>query len=240
MRRSVASALVLFIVLALVAVAGLGGYEYLKVSVIEVSGAEYFSRDEITSLAGIPPDVNIFLLDESKIRENINQDPRVQFESLERVLPDKIILHVQERLSACVTKYTNSYLLLDKDGFVLEIAEDDAPGGYPLVVGLGISGVSVGDRLEVTDVYQLNLLRDLITSINASDLKAAVNKIDLSEPANLTMDIAPGFTIKLGDNSNIHNKLNWAISVVPELLGRGITSGVVDVSSGQSAVYMPD
>ncbi len=64
-----------------------------------------------------------------------------------------------------------------------------------------------------------------------------VEIIDVSFAANIVLQTRQGMSIKLGDDTQLDEKLRLAQATIEELSVRGDTAGILDVSAVTSAYY---
>jgi cell division protein FtsQ len=162
--------------------------DYLVKS-IEVTSDGSLSRDSILTAAGVGQGQNIFSIELPKVQQRLIALPQVEDCRVERILPDKIVISVQERrpvawvvppdTSSGSFNFEDAYLV-DRRGILLKTKSLAAEYlGLPLIVGVNTSNCQEGQPLEL-DVVKAAL--DLI-HISSEVLQARfqIQSIDVSK-----------------------------------------------------------
>lgn len=102
-----------------------------------VVGREVTPRNALLKAVGVKPGAPILALDLEDARERVMALPWVREASIERVLPDTLVVHIVERKPLALWQHRGKFTLIDEEG--QEIVRDDiaAFGHLPVVVGDG-------------------------------------------------------------------------------------------------------
>jgi len=243
-RRSNAGKLILGIVIAVLAIAGLiyFGYVFFQAEVVEVEGNGKYTDIYIEGLADIEPETHMLMLDTDKIKQNIEEaEPYLEVLSVKKKIPKTVVIEVKERQPKALISYSDSYLLADGSANVLEIL-DALPEErlYPIIEGLTISAVSLGRQVGTEDTFKITVMGEILTALENRQLTDSIKSIDLSDINNIRMTSAEDLAIKFGQADKIVDKVKWIDKMLPTLKKDGRTSGVLDVSMGTFATYRMD
>jgi cell division protein FtsQ len=168
--------------------------------VVENDGA--LTADQVRQLSGAHVGQNLLSVDLDRARQNVETVPIVRRVCVRRELPNRLIISVQERMAvarvqsrAISGELGGSGVMVDRDGCVLKpfkladgaVIQPRHPiSGLPLLTGVKLGDVSVGQRVESEQVYQaLRLLDKLAQSAVCSAID--VEQIDLSKVRLLTV-----------------------------------------------------
>lgn len=196
-------------VLAVVGVLGLTGYGVYRLGKFGVSGLVYenerfaitridvenngvMTPERVMQFAGVKRGQNLYALDLNQVRRNLEMIPLVRHVSVRRVLPNRLIIHVEERTAAARLRVPSKELsdavfLIDRAGVVMKplklsdgtMLQPNAPRTVPLLTGVMPSDVRVGRPVESPQIYRaLELLERLEQSGAGAALE--VEQIDLS------------------------------------------------------------
>lgn len=247
-RRSVLAP-VSFILIVAAIVFGMG--VFFRVQTIEVIGAQSYTDEQIIEASEVEVGDNLFFNRISASSRIFKKLPFVEEASIERVMPNKIVITVAE---SSATAYftcegqewlmTASCKILENgtresfgdelDGLVevlnISPARDEA-GGY-LLAKNSILTVEDSDRLKLT------YLQELLHAFSSLGITADVDSLDLENPANPTFRYLDRFTVKMGPNENTDYKLRMLLSAVTQM--ESDLTGVVDLSEGTSVHVSPD
>lgn len=138
---------------------------------VEVSSDGELGREVVLRAAQIDEGSNIFSINLSAVEDRLRALPQVEEVNVQRVLPDKLTIVIQERrpiawiASADANKsgfnYDTAYLL-DRRGIALK-PKGSAPEymALPIIIGVDLSNVTVGQPIDREPVKAaLELIRD--------------------------------------------------------------------------------
>jgi len=137
---------------------------------IEVTSDGNLSRETILHTADIGEGQNIFSIDLPKVQQKLGSLPQVEESRIQRILPNKLVISVQERrpvawvappdTNSGLFNYENAYLV-DRRGILLR-TKSLAPEylGLPLIIGVDTTNCQAGQPLDQDEVKAaLDLIR---------------------------------------------------------------------------------
>ena len=162
---------------------------------IEVTSDGNLTREAILRAADVTEGQNIFSISLPKVQEKLGALPQVEESRIQRILPNKLVISVQERRPVAWVvppdtnvdsfNFENAYLV-DRRGILLK-TKSLAPEylGLPLVVGVDTSNCQAGQPLEEDDVKAaLDLIR---ASAEILQGRFQIQSIDVSKGYCLTV-----------------------------------------------------
>ena len=104
-------------------------------------------------------------------------------------LPDEVIIVLEERVPAAAVPYLSSYLIIDCNGFILDIVKQSQGVSLPVLEGIHVSCLSKGSFLEVSekDSYQFKVLTHFLKSLEEWEIKDRIRTIYIDHPDDLTL-----------------------------------------------------
>lgn len=187
---------------------------------IEVSGNEKLTVEQIISLSGIIKGENTFQFSAREAKEKIKENAYVQTVKVERKLPSGVQISIQERTPAFLMEYGNSYIYLDSQGYILEIATEKLE--LPMIQGIVTpeEKLVTGGRLEKEDLEKLNVVLEIIKSADANGILDQLTKMDISDEQDYKMILNDGqVTAHLGDCSIIGTRMLYVKAILEDNLG---------------------
>jgi cell division protein FtsQ len=167
------------------------------VKTIEVHADGTLTRDTILKAVGLSEGTNIFSISLPQVQEKLANLPQVEESHIQRILPDRLAISIQERRPVAWIvppgsnissfNFANAYLI-DHRGILLK-TKSLAPEylGLPLILGVDISNYLPGQPLEQEEVKAaLELLR------TASEILPARLQIQ-------TIDVSKGYCLIVTD-----------------------------------------
>lgn len=230
-RRALKTAAIILGVFALLFVA----YEIFTLKVIKVEGSKNIPQDDIIAVSGLKTGSSIFFTDTEKAMDALSYDIRIKPLSVSVEYPNCVVITIKEREPAACIIRDETVLVIDEDGYLLDITEKPDEPALPVVTGISLEQYSTGAKLGASDAFQLNVLSKVLIETKNAGLE--LSGVDISIPADVVIAIKDGFLIETGDDLDLEFKLEIAKASIEKLKGMGKTDGIVNVSSGTNAYY---
>ena len=186
---------------------------------------------EVLEKANIHIGVNIFRISDRRIISSIESLPYVKSAKIYRAFPDTIILKFEERKPYAIVKYLESYAIVDKYGYILEIKKENTLMTLPIIYGLDTGTFVAGQKLTDTSLTKYENCVYLFETANKINFEYTFNEVNYDDSTNVKlyiaerdMDIVYG-SVYLDD---IEEKLSHLSSVLKEL---GDQKGKIDMSN---------
>ncbi|MBR1821869.1 MAG: FtsQ-type POTRA domain-containing protein [Clostridia bacterium] len=205
---------------------------------VQVVGAGEVSEADVRHLSGIRLGTRIGAVDAERVRLDVESDGRVAFVSLQRRLPGRVVLTVRPRTMDAVILLAGKILVLDSDGYVVEITDRLPDANAVYVTGLKASYYTLGRQLDTAD-GRCGCMKAVLEALKAHGATAYVSELSVADTVDLRIITRTGMTVLLGGADNMDNKIAWMAGALADLEARGETMGRLDVSSGTKADYMP-
>ena len=159
------------------------------IAVTEINGLQQISQNQIllkiSELA--QPDRNLVRFDLDGLRRNLELIPWVKTVVVRRVLPDKLIVDVEEREPVAFARVGQGTLLIDEEGILLEnnparLSRSD----FPVILGMesGYAAEILRRNRERIAVY-LQLIRAL--NRGGAGLSRDLSEVHLQDPGNVSV-----------------------------------------------------
>ena len=187
---------------------------------IEVQGNEIISKNEIISLSQIQLEENTFKLNKSQIKKQIKENAYRQSVIIVRNLPSEIVIKVEERKPAYLLEYAGSYIVIDKQGYMLEIKNEKM--NLPVIQGAVTSTeeFKVGNRLCTEDLEKLAEILRIVEIAQVNDIYTIITGIDIENAENIKLIFESEDKVAyLGDSSNMNTKILMIKSIIEKEKG---------------------
>jgi cell division protein FtsQ len=205
---------------------------FLDVDHIVVSGEAHTTDADVRAAAGIGRGQPMLYLDTAGAAHRVEALPWVASVSVHRSYPGTVHVDVVERVPVVAQPLpAGGFRLIDAEGHA--IADSPALPAGVLVMSGPTPPVAVG---AVVDAQQLAAI-DAATMLPAP-LKQRVGAVTWDKDGNVSLDLAPKGTIRLGPPTDLPSKYLAAIAVL-EKLDPKTTIGVLDVRAPQAPVLAP-
>lgn len=184
---------------------------------IQVMNNSQVNSDTIVSLSGIKTGQNIFRFLKSKSIEKIKENPYIENIKIHRKLPSTIQIDVEERTPTYSIDYVGKSALINNQGYILEIVEDNR--GLPIILNsiTAQEEISAGQRLKDEDLEKLGDILKIMSSAKDNNLDTQVTNIDIKDKNNYSIYLEQEKkTIHLGDTSNLSNKMLYILAIIEQ------------------------
>ncbi len=237
-KRTVSGAILTFavVVIAIVFLMSV----FLRISDISVEGNEHYTDEEIINAIDIEQGDNLFFFDRfAAISRVFAKLPYVEEVSLERQLPNKVIVTVQECRALAYIAVGDENWTIDRSCKVLGKATESELSALIRIEGLNPGTLLIGERLTSADGddAMITFVSDVLYQIQGRDLTRHILGVDFSDPLGARMQYGTRFTIVLGGKSEVNHKFAMLDSVLEQL--KEGDSGIIDVSDGSVAHFIP-
>ncbi|MGH9804612.1 MAG: cell division protein FtsQ/DivIB [Candidatus Acidiferrales bacterium] len=234
------------VALAAVGVAAYGGYRFAATSpVFRLGGAEAI---EVVEAANVPPEAvrdrfsddlggAIFGVPLEERRRALEEIPWVESATVQRLLPNRVRVHLRERTPVAFLRQGSTLSLVDVHGIILTPPQGAA---YEFAV---LSGISDSQPPEER-AARVGLYRQLIADLDRGDKNYSrqLSEIDLSDPDNLraTIPDADGVVLLHFGRDRYQEKFEAYLQHRPLWQQSGETVRAVDLRYRGQIVLNPD
>ncbi len=212
---------------------------FLKVADIEVSGTTRYSGADIIETSGIKTGDNMFLVNKFDVAEKIlDEYPYIEQIKIRRRLPDTFTFEITERVPTAYVVESGNRWIVDKKGYLLEMAEADAEIKLPKVTGCEVVTPSVGSPLILKNDAQSPVLLEVLSALTRSALYEKVNRIEIGKLYSINLVYDNRFLVILGDSAELSRKIEMLGAVIAEL--SEFDKGTIDISAIYEARFRPN
>lgn len=207
--------------------------ELFNVRAFDIQGNNYYTAAQIQEMTGLSTGVNMFRQKLSAAKEALLEDPYIKTASLKRVPMHTIRVEIEERREYACVPYGSEFVLIDDEGMVLRISEEQAV--LPLLDGMSINEMTPGKALGVEQSYLLTNTLELLKLMYENDLY--FKKILFSNvivKAYIYDDLYCE-----GTPENITNQMGAVKRLVEEQYKQGIVRGVIKVGKDNYIAFSP-
>lgn len=188
---------------------------------IGVYGNNKNSVDTYISLSKIEiGSTNIFAINNGIIKKNIKENAYVENVEMKRKLPNTVELYITERKVDYQIEYSDKYMYINEQGYLLEISEEKKD--VPSIKGLSLvkEDMQVGQRANNDDLQKLDIVLKIINYCKYNSIENKITAIDVSNTSNYTLIFErEGKKAYLGDASNLSERILWLKTILQKEKG---------------------
>jgi hypothetical protein len=188
------------------------------VSEINISsdcGTDWYDGTSLIEASGITQGKNIFSISEKKVTDNVEaSDPYVRVTSVERIFPNKILIHITLRVPVIAIKISgsNQYFITDWELNVIAVAESGSVlyNDSALIKGItltvdGEPEALIGTKLDEEALLPVSEIAAAAGAMGIYDsgFSAFIEEIDLSTAYHAYVKTNSGVTLVLVTGTDI-------------------------------------
>lgn len=191
--------------------------EKYKVRTITVEGNVHYTNDEIVDMViKNRLEQNSLYLSMKYRKKGIEGIPFIEKMNVSILAPDTIKITVYEKAVAGYIEYLGKYMYFDKDGIIVETS-DKKTAGIPQITGLEFSYVVLHESLPIENAEIFQSILDITQLLEKYEISAEKIYFDKNEQMTLYFE---NIRVRLGDISNIDDKIIRLKAILPELEGQ--------------------
>lgn len=207
---------------------------FFKANTLLVEGNSRYSDEEVIAATGVTAGDNLFLLNKHAIaRQLVEQLPYIETVHIDRKLPDTLLINMTECTTTFALEGEGVFWLMSDSGKIVDTAEE--PGERPVINGCELLAPSVGSRMALATERQTQQesLLALLAALKSAEVLEQVDAIHLDSSAELVMDYAGRFAVKMPYSAD-YDKMLAFLTIVMDTLETNET-GVIDLTTEGSA-----
>ena len=214
---------------------------FFRISDIQVEGNVHYTDQEIIRAIDIEEGDNLFFFDRfAAIGRAFSKLPYIETVTVERSLPNKVIITVEESTALAYLELGDEKWTLDHSCKVLGKAlEAEAQFLIP-VVGIRPGSLMIGEQMltEDEDTETVEYLAEILDQIQARGMDTQVDRVDFSNPNSPEISYGGKYTLVLGRHTSTEYKFGMLVSAMEQLKEGDV--GILDVSDGAKAHFTPN
>ncbi len=183
---------------------------------IDVVGNSKVETEKIIGLSGVETGNNIFRISKLQVSNKIKKNGFVEDVKITRKLPDTIEISVIERVPGFQIKFGNGYVVINNQGYIIEIVEESRED-IPFLEGMTTPEDKYieNNRLDEDDLYKLNTVLKIVTTAASNGIDSLITSIDMSDVNNVKLYFEDDEkTAYIGDCSNIETRILWVKQIM--------------------------
>lgn len=201
---------------------------FFRVNRIETTGNAHYTSEEIIEASGIQIGENLMTLPTSKIASSIRtQLPYIEGVSIQRILPDGVLLKVTERAAAASVDSAEGRWLISAQGKLLETATENTQ--VLAISGLSVLAPYAGGMVQVAEEHSntLNYVLELLSELENHGILNQCTALDCSQPTYMMLSYDL-YRIKLPRGVDY----DYYIRLALRALDQGRSSGTIPEGQG--------
>ncbi|RXM57134.1 cell division protein FtsQ [Clostridium tetani] len=214
-------------------------HPFFNVKIVEVKDNKSIKKESIIKSSQISNENNIFYLNLNNVKNNIMSNPYILDAHVKRKLPNKIVIHIKERVALYYIEKDKKFYIIDNNGYVLEKKDNIKNMKLVKVDGIKKKDYNVGEPIFEQGNIRKNFMKNLASLIDKKDNNYEIAVVNIENMNNIQLKYR-NIQIIIGDDEDLDKKLNKAFSILLQKEEiRGAKEGYINVSfKGNPVVFI--
>ncbi len=212
---------------------------FFKTEKIIVEGNERYTQQQVIEAAGLQLGSNLYLMNKYDHAQAIFRNlPYVESASINRKLPDTLLIEVNECSAAASVPAEGGAWLMSVNGKLLE-KTSALPEGCAKVTGCTLADPEMSGeaRFDEESSYKMTALQSLLHAAEEKRMRANIETVDLGDDTCLQFTYAGRFAVKLPWTADFAYKLE-SLATVADYLEANET-GTINLMTDGKASFTP-
>lgn len=232
-KKGVNKAVVAFFVILVITGVGIGCLfsPTFNLRGIIVSDGTNVTRAEILNSFEIEMGINVFKINYKEIKNSVEKLPYIKSAEAKILFPDEIKIDYVERKPFALVKYLESYMVMDKYGYILEITRQNKYQDLPIIYNIEFDTYEIGKQFEDTAKTKYDNVVYLLETAVKNEFSYTISEINYESIGNVKLWIKESdIEVIYGDidRNFIGDKLNYIEEVLNNTKGK---KGKIDLSN---------
>lgn len=174
---------------------------------------------------------NIFKQNYKMLKGDVSTLPYINDVRIKLGLPNKIRIEYEERVPYALVKYLESFFVVDKYGYLLEIKKENDMNTLPIIYGVEIEEYELGKTLQGTSKKKYENIVFLLETAMQKEFPYSIYEINYESVSGVKIwvnDVDIDIIYGEVDKNQIQDKLDYLKTVLDNLKNK---KGKLDISS---------
>jgi len=208
---------------------------YFEIKKIEVAGLNKLQRDEVVKLAGVSPNMNIFVLEKDSIKSRLLLNPSIQTAKVELEGLYTLKISIRERTSLLYIKSGRNFFEVSEDGVILG-SDISTKKDLPIITGIELEDKRIGDSVNKLDEFLA--AKNWIIALDPDILKN-ISEINLANLQNPYLFLVSGEKIIPRNLEDFRNRYFFLNALLDNLKKNKVEPDYIDFRAPNEIVIKP-
>lgn len=231
---------IIITILILAIITGIYAYllnsETFKIKDIEITGYNLLTQEKIYELCGVKLGDSIFSNLNIVTKVRLKQNGYIQDAKVSKKYPNTLIIEVQERqMEFQIQTQTGYYIYIDEQGYIIDCSTQKLD--LITLVGMDITENEIEGKHRLED-DDLNVRLEKILHIKQEMTQIGIfDKVaEIQINGEYIVNLNDGITIKLGDASDLKNRMYYVKAILNAEAGK---TGTINVNGNLNEGFTP-
>lgn len=203
---------------------------------IVVEGNNKMTYNEIVQVSGFSRGENIFKIDKKVGKRALMELPYIKSIKVKRRIPKKIIIEVEERESIAAISFNDSFILFDKEGYLLAIKEKDEKVNKAQIFALDFIELNLGEN--IFEKIENENIKDFIILSHEAGILSNMRYINFTDGNNLVIELKDGIRVAFGPLNNVKYKVSFLFEIIEDIDKKNINAKEIHLNKGDNPIIL--
>jgi len=220
---------ILMILLLIVGVVSFLNSNYFVVEEVHIKGNDTLSDKFIVEYSNLNQEVNIFNVEQEELANKLVDLAQVKGAVVTRNLPRNIYIEIQERDPVAIVSNQSSYLVIDKEAWILDNIDNLNNTRLPLFVDQDLAIKENKVELTAESKLAVNYLSKL-----SKQLLEEVEEFKIVSSQNVELILRSGGKVNLGKNFIVDKKAKVFNKIYADLQQKGVEVDYINLQHNRN------
>ena len=220
----------------------------MRIDHIEINGNYEFTDEQIMDALDVHIGDHILKPTLSRSMSLVRSTPYIIDIDVDIDFPSGLVINVTERHRLAYIRVPDGYAVIDDEGVILDFQTfDDANDVHPILCGLDLNGVVIGQRTDITESLKFRKMILVLGAVLDADRGSIRNdgysfydsvreiRVLSSGLIFLTIELPDGtiLQVKLAGVENIDDNMQWLLYAIRADAFEGLPAGSLDMTDDE-------
>lgn len=234
-RKKIAKVLIILLIIIAIILGVIVSQPKYNIGEIKVIGNKQMTKREVIADSNINVGDNIFKINVFLMEKKMKQNPFYADVNVKRQFPNQVVIQIEERKPTIAFPYGEKYVLINSDGIVMKLSEDNPR--LSEIVGVTIKAMERGEVLKTNDDALFEKSLEFLSMVDENDL--FFKRIDLRKK-NAKLNVYDNLYVKGKLDAITASIKNGNLKkVLIDLYTKGMKRGTIVVEGEANCSFTP-
>ena len=177
-------------------------------------------------------------------RSIIENCPYVKNAKVRYLIPSTVSIEVEERTAEAVLAINGAAILIDKEGYMLELVPEQPNTDLPIIKGIEPDSPKTGKKIDfpegtLSSAFKVfDTIRE-VDELNGDKLLDSVDYVDVGDMYNVRFSLQSRIIVNLGEMEDLHYKIKAASTIFNKNIKK-TERGKLDFTTNANPVFTPE
>ena len=200
---------------------------------IKITGNEDITKEDIYFDGELEEPVNILRISGATLKVRLEKDVRIKSVDIDRSAFE-LHIRITERKPVAIVQEESGYAFLDFDGVVINTSESIRGADLPMITGLKLNNLLLGDRVEKSEV---KIALDFLKNLGPVG-QNMFSEINMGNDENFIAYTRDGVPVRLAKGDHIAERAKLAENIAGDVKARGLRVEYIDADVNSPYIKM--